>query len=163
MWEGTPNPSLEERSDWEDSLMGTLRIVDLAIFWMSVLSNVQAQTAQIKAAETKNHVGEQAIICSTVVSPLADHSKGNPTFFISMSHILGKYSRFSFGAVTDPNLATLQPSPLTRNLCVTGLIKDCRGVPEIVVEQPNHIEVGNHGLLWPSCTSTAAFEGCARQ
>lgn len=113
-------------------------------FFLAVPSFAQPQTGHLTAADAKNHIGERATVCGNVVSThYAARSKGSPTFMnldepfpkeIFTILIWGS-DRAKFG---DP-----EAKYANRKVCVTGLIKDYKGTPEVVIEQPSQIETQN--------------------
>jgi hypothetical protein len=113
-------------------------------FFLAVPSFAQPQTGHLTAADAKNHIGERATVCGNVVSThYAARSKGSPTFMnldepfpkeIFTILIWGS-DRAKFG---DP-----ETKYANRKVCVTGLIKDYKGTPEVVAEQPSQIETQN--------------------
>jgi hypothetical protein len=103
---------------------------------------VYAQTGRITAAEAKNHVDEKATVCGNVASThYAARTKGNPTFL----NLDEPYPRQIFTILIwgsdRPKFGDPQAKYGNKKVCVTGLIKDYRGVPEVVAEQPSQIEV----------------------
>ena len=122
--------------------MRTLRILGLVFLCLAASSVVQAQTGHLTAAEAKNHVGERATVCGNVVSThYAARSKGNPTFL----NLDEQYPRQVFTILIwgsdRPKFGDPEAKYGNKRVCVTGLIKDYRGVPEVVAEQPSQIEV----------------------
>jgi DNA/RNA endonuclease YhcR with UshA esterase domain len=107
----------------------------------SVAVLVRAQSSRLTTTEAKNHIGEKATVCGTVVSThYAVRTKGSPTF-LNLDEPFPKQvftilvwgsDRAKFG---DP-----ESKFDNKRVCVTGLIKDYKGVPEIIAEQPNQIE-----------------------
>jgi hypothetical protein len=120
----------------------------LAIVWLFVVLTsfaVDAQPPQTKkwtAAEAKAHIGDQATVCGKVASArYASTTRGKPTFLnldkpypnqVFTVLIWGE-NREKFGA----------PEEMYRDkqICVTGKITEYRNVPEIVVSEPQNIEV----------------------
>jgi DNA/RNA endonuclease YhcR with UshA esterase domain len=89
-----------------------------------------AQT--ISAADAKNHIGEQATVCGRVASEkTAVSSRGEPTFI----NLDAAYPNQVFTIlVWGDDRQNVGELPRTgAHICATGLIKDYRGVPEIVV------------------------------
>jgi hypothetical protein len=122
--------------------MGMLRQLGVVLICIVASSQLYAQTGHLTATEAKNHVGERATVCGSVASThFAARTKGSPTFLnldepyprqIFTILIWGS-DRSKFG---DPEVKYGN-----RRVCVTGLIKDYKGVPEVIVEQPSQIEV----------------------
>ena len=97
---------------------------------------------RLSTSEAAAHVGETTTVCGTVVSThYSARTKGQPTF-LNLDEPYPKQvftiliwgdDRSKFG---NPELQYAN-----KKVCVTGLIKNYRGVPEIIVDQVNQIEV----------------------
>jgi DNA/RNA endonuclease YhcR with UshA esterase domain len=97
---------------------------------------------KVTAADAKDHVGETATVCGTVASSrYASSTKGQPTFLnldkafptqVFTILIWGE-NRGKFGAPESEYKG--------KRVCVTGKITEYRGVPEIVVDDPQQIRV----------------------
>jgi DNA/RNA endonuclease YhcR with UshA esterase domain len=111
--------------------MKSLRTLTIASFLLLMgLLPVMAQT--ISAADAKNHIGEQATVCGRVASEkTAVSSRGEPTFI----NLDAAYPNQVFTIlVWGDDRQNVGELPRTgAHICATGLIKDYRGVPEIVV------------------------------
>jgi hypothetical protein len=127
--------------------MNIKRYFQIAILSCMALApcDVLARAPQVKrltAAEAKDHIGEQATVCGKVASTrYAGTSRGKPTFLnldkpypsqVFTVLIWGE-NREKFGA----------PEEMYRDkqICVTGKITEYRKEPEIVVSEPQNIEV----------------------
>jgi hypothetical protein len=122
--------------------MQILRILGLGFLCVVASFGVYAQTGRIAAAEAKNHVGEKATVCGNVVGThYAARTKGNPTFL----NLDEPYPRQIFTILIwdsdRPKFGDPEAKYGNKKVCVTGLIKDYRGVPEVVAEQPSQIEM----------------------
>jgi DNA/RNA endonuclease YhcR with UshA esterase domain len=124
---------------------GRSRILFVGLFFFLTTSSfAQPQADHLTAAEAKNYIGKRATVCGNVASThYAARSKGSPTFLnldepypkeIFTILIWGS-DRAKFG---DP-----ESKYTNKKVCVTGLIKDYKGIPEVVVEQPSQIETQN--------------------
>ena len=118
-----------------------LRLLSTSLLVVLLSAPVLAQK-KLSTAEAKDHVGETATVCGNVVSThYAVRSKGSPTFLNLdepyprqvFTILIWGSDRSKFG---DPEAKFRD-----KKVCVTGLIKDYRGVPEIVVERPSQIEI----------------------
>jgi hypothetical protein len=94
------------------------------------------------AAEAKNHIGDKATVCGVVVSThYAARTKGSPTFL----NLDEPYPRQIFTILIWGSDRAKFGNPEdkygNKKVCVTGMIKDYRGVPEVVAEQPSQIEI----------------------
>jgi hypothetical protein len=107
--------------------------------------DVIAQAQQVKrlfAAEAKDHIGEKATVCGKVASTrYAATTRGKPTFLNLdkpypsqvFTVLIWDENREKFGA----------PEEMYRDkqICVTGKITEYRNAPEIVVSDPQSIEI----------------------
>ena len=122
--------------------MRTAKVLLASFYCLAAWSILYAQAGRLTSAEAKNHIAERATVCGNVVSAhYAARTKGNPTFLnldepypkqIFTILIWGS-DRAKFG---DP-----ENKYANKKVCVTGTIKDYRGVPEVVAEQPSQIEI----------------------
>ena len=122
--------------------MRKLRLLGLCFLCLATSPLLRAQAGQLTATEAKNHTGERATVCGQVVSThYASRTKGSPTFLnldepyprqIFTIPIWGS-DRAKFG---DP-----ESKFENKKVGVTGLIKDYRGVAEVVAQQPGQIEI----------------------
>ena len=122
--------------------MRTLRSLTLTLFCLAISNAAFSQTGHITAAEAKNHVGEKATVCGKVVDThLASRSRGEPTFL----NIDERYPKQIFTIVIWSSDRSKFGDPeakyANKTVCVTGLIKNYRGLPEVVAEKPSQIEV----------------------
>jgi DNA/RNA endonuclease YhcR with UshA esterase domain len=120
----------------------TIRFLGLTFLVLAVSALVHAQTGHITAAEAAKHVGERATVCGQVVSThYASRSKGSPTFL----NLDEPYPRQIFTIMIwgsdRPKFGDPETKYGNKKVCVTGLIKDYKGVPEVIVEQPSQIEI----------------------
>jgi len=100
------------------------------------------QVTRLTAAEAKDHIGEKATVCGKVASTrYAGTTRGKPTFLnldkpypsqVFTVLIWGE-NRAKFGAPEEHYRG--------KQICVTGTITEYRKAPEIVVSDPQGIEV----------------------
>jgi hypothetical protein len=105
-------------------------------------SSVYAQTGHVTATEARNHVGERVTVCCSVVSThFSARTKGEPTFL----NLDEPYPRQIFTILIwgsdRPRFGDPESKYGNKKVCVTGLIKDYKGVPEVIAEQPSQIEI----------------------
>jgi hypothetical protein len=122
--------------------MRTLRRLVLALFVWNASSFASPQIGHLTTAEAKSHIGEKATVCGNVVSThYATRSKGSPTFL----NLDEPYPRQTFTILIwgsdRPNFGDPEAKYSNKKVCVTGTIKDYRGVPEIVAERPGQIDI----------------------
>ena len=121
--------------------MRSARVLMRTFSCFAAFSVLYAQAGRLTSTEAKNHIGEKATVCGNVVSAhYAARTKGNFTFpnldepyprQIFTILIWGS-DRAKFG---DP-----ENTYANKKVCVTGTIKDYRGIQEVVAEQPSQIE-----------------------
>jgi DNA/RNA endonuclease YhcR with UshA esterase domain len=101
-----------------------------------------AATSTLTSAEASSHTGEAATVCGTVASATyAARSRGSPTFLnLDKAHpdhiftiVIWRDNRAAFG---NPEMRYSG-----KRLCVSGVIEDYRGRPEIVVRDPSQINL----------------------
>jgi hypothetical protein len=95
---------------------------------------------RLTATEAKEHIGETAMVCGTVVSSrYASSTKGQPTFLnldkpypsqVFTVLIWGEY-RAKFG--------TPEVDYKDKHICVTGKITEYKGAAEIVATSPEQV------------------------
>lgn len=99
-----------------------------------------AQT-KIPAQQAKNHIGETATVCGNVVSiHYAERTKGSPTFLNLEERYPNQIFTILIWGSDRSKFGDPEAKYANKNVCVTGLIKNYRGIPEIVAEQPNQID-----------------------
>jgi DNA/RNA endonuclease YhcR with UshA esterase domain len=124
---------------------GYVAILPSAMASVRVVQTIPAEQAQ-------EHIGETNTVCGLIASALyMESAKGNPTFL----NFDRPYPNQTF-AVMIPGLSRAafnEPPEVLFNrktVCVTGLIVDYRGKPEIVVEDPSQIVIQEATPTTPS-------------
>jgi hypothetical protein len=116
------------------------------LFAISVLGATVAVFGQAKkqltATEAKDHVGEQATVCGKVASTrYAVTSRGKPTFLnLDKPYPAQVFTILIWGENRD-KFGAPEEKYHDKQICVTGKINEYRGGPEIVVSDPQNIEV----------------------
>ncbi len=124
-----------------------LRWFAIAILSCIVLAprDVIAQAPQVKrltAAEAKYHIGEQAIVCGRVVSTrYAATTRGKPTFLNLDKPYPSQVFAVLIWGENRVKFETPEEQYRGRQICVTGRITEYRKTPEIVLSDPQSIEV----------------------
>jgi micrococcal nuclease len=109
-------------------------------FWIWV-SISTAQQEYIAPIDAHKYIGMEKTVCGTVVSATyAVRTKGRPTFL----NLDRPYPKHIFTVViwgSDRNKFKNPPEAFFRGkrICVTGLIEDYRGEPEMIVRSPDQI------------------------
>jgi len=93
--------------------------------------------------EATNHIGERTTVCGPVVSATwASGSKGQPTF-LNIGKPYPDLQRFAV-VIWMQNRGNFPQAPESyysgKTICVTGLIIEYNGVPEIEVKDPSQIQ-----------------------
>ena len=93
--------------------------------------------------EAKNHIGERTTVCGPVVSTTwASGSKGQPTF-LNIGKTYPDPQRFTVVIWIQHRGNFPQPPEdyySGKTICVTGLIIEYKGVPEIEIKNPSEIQ-----------------------
>jgi hypothetical protein len=122
--------------------MHIFRILGLAFLCLGIPFVGEAQSGHLTTSEARNHIGQKGTICGSVASThYAARSDGNPTFL----NLDEPYPRQIFTIMIwgsdRPKFGDPEAKYGNKKVCVTGLIKDYKGAPEVVAEQPSQIEV----------------------
>src|SRR5215472_18304538 len=122
--------------------MRMLRLLGLSSLCLAISPLLSAQAVRLTPTEAKNHIGERATVCGQVVSThYAARTKGSPTFL----NLDEPYPRQIFTILIwgsdRAKFGDLESKYGNKKVCVMGLIKDYKGVPEVVVQQPDQIEI----------------------
>jgi len=102
-----------------------------------------APSGAISWNEAKYHIGERATVCGPVVSATwASGSKGKPTF-LNIGKPYPDPERFTV-VIWIQNRGNFPQAPEVyysgKTICVTGLIIEYKGIPEIEVKDPSQIQ-----------------------
>lgn len=93
--------------------------------------------------EAKHHIGERTTVCGPVVDSMwASGSKGKPTF-LNIGKPYPDPNRFTV-VIWIQNRGKFPQPPedyyLGKTICVTGLIDEYKGIPQIEVKDPSQIQ-----------------------
>jgi DNA/RNA endonuclease YhcR with UshA esterase domain len=107
------------------------------LFW------ARAASAETTAASgAKNHIGEKATVCGKVVSAhYAARSRSQPTFLNLDKPYPQQIFTIVIWGFDRPKFAEPEAKYQGKSVCVTGEIKEYRGVPEVVASAPAQIRV----------------------
>lgn len=113
--------------------MKTLTVVSALLFMASA-----GQAQSLTPAQAKSHEGENATVCGVVASErTATSSRGEPTFINLDSAYPNQVFTILVWGDDRKNVGEL-PRVGSR-ACVKGMIKDYRGVPEVVVRSSGQL------------------------
>jgi len=122
--------------------MRTARLLMLTFSCFAAFSVLYAQAGRLTSADAKNHIGERATVCGNVVSAhYAARTKGNPTFLNLDEPYPNQIFTILIWGSRRPKFGAPENTYANKKVCVTGTVKDYKGVPEVVAEQPSQIEI----------------------
>jgi DNA/RNA endonuclease YhcR with UshA esterase domain len=105
-----------------------------------VLSSPVAAQKKLTAAEAKDHVGETATVCGSVVSTrYATGTKGQPTFLNLDKPYPNQVFTVLIWGENRSKFGTPESEYKGKRICVTGKITEYKGAVEIVVDDPGQI------------------------
>jgi DNA/RNA endonuclease YhcR with UshA esterase domain len=112
-------------------------VVSCAAFGLWSLS---AGAATLGPEDAAGHVGETATICGVVASAkFAASSRSQPTFLdLGRPYPNAPFTAVIFGDDRS-KFGTPETSLRGKRLCVTGQIRDYRGKPEIILNDPSQL------------------------
>jgi hypothetical protein len=118
----------------------------LAIFsyltFVPMIGQAQARPVNLTAVEAKDHIGEQATVCGKAASTrYAATTRGKPTFLNLDKPYPNQVFTIPIWGENRPNFGAPEEKYRDKQICVMGKITEYRGAPEIVVSDPQSIEV----------------------
>lgn len=124
--------------------MGIRKALCGILFLILLSATTASAQNKLKASEAKDHVGQTATVCGNVASThYAASSNRQPTFL----NLDAAYPNQIFTIVIWGNDRSKFGKPKTefnhKNVCVTGVISEYRGVPEIIATEPSQIKTSN--------------------
>jgi hypothetical protein len=114
----------------------------MMFLFLLILSGTAFAADTISPREAIKHIGKQATVCGTVVSThFSSQAKGQPTFL----NLDKPFPHHVFTAVilsSDRSKFHNTPEKYYRNkkICVSGLIEQYKGIPEIIVKFPGQMK-----------------------
>jgi DNA/RNA endonuclease YhcR with UshA esterase domain len=115
-----------------------MKLLIQIFIWFNVL-HAQPLTTQ----QAKSHIGESQTVCGAVKgSYYAKNSNGSPTYI----NLDGSYPNQPFNIVIwNQYRSTFKIAPEQsykgKNLCITGIIDEYKGIPNIEVKSPSQIQI----------------------
>jgi DNA/RNA endonuclease YhcR with UshA esterase domain len=95
---------------------------------------------KMSAVEARDHIGETATVCGSVVSTrYASSTGGQPTFLNLDKPYPNQIFTIVIWGSTRSKVGTPEGDYKGKRICVTGKITEHRGVPEIIADNPNQI------------------------
>jgi DNA/RNA endonuclease YhcR with UshA esterase domain len=95
---------------------------------------------KLSANDAKNHIGETATVCGSVVSTrYAASTKGQPTFLNLDKPYPNRVFTVLIWGESRSKFGTPESEYKGKRICVTGKILEYKGAPEIVADDPGQI------------------------
>jgi DNA/RNA endonuclease YhcR with UshA esterase domain len=117
-----------------------LRSLLLGFLLAVVLATPAAAQEKLTAAEAKDHIGETATVCGSVVSTrYAVSTKGQPTFLNLDKPYPNQVFTVLIWGENRGKFGTPESGYKGKRICVTGKITEYRGAAEIVADDPGQI------------------------
>lgn len=111
----------------------------LALLLLLLSAIVQAQSS-LSATEAKNHIGGKATVCGEVASThYAERTKGSPTFINLDKPYPNQVFTILIWGTDRTKFGNPDQAYMGKHICASGMIKEFRGVPEIVAYDPSQI------------------------
>ncbi len=123
----------------------SLRALSFSLVILFVVSSFcWAGGKRISAKDASAYVGQTVTVCGYVASTkYAYRSKGQPTFLnLDKPYPNQIFTALIWGS-NRPAFGAPETTYSGKNICVSGLIKSYRGIPEIIVSSPAQISTSN--------------------
>lgn len=134
----SPAARLSRRSSL---LIGVLFLLVALLLFAALVRPAFAQKS-LSAAEAKEHIGEVATVCGTVVTTrYAGSTKGSPTFLNLDKAYPNQVFTIVIWGSDRSKFGRPEVDYREKRICVTGKIREYRGKPEIVADDPGTISV----------------------
>lgn len=122
--------------------MKSLKLIFCAILFAHLSTGLAFAQKHLTTSEAKEHLGEIATVCGAVLGThFASSSNKQPTFL----NLDKPYPDPIFTIVIWGSDRSKFGNPETKyankRVCVTGNIKEYRGAPEVIAEEPSQIEI----------------------
>jgi DNA/RNA endonuclease YhcR with UshA esterase domain len=105
-----------------------------------ILATSATAQRKLTASEAKDHLGETATVCGSVVSTrYATSTKGQPTFLNLDKPYPNQIFTVLIWGENRSKFGTPESEYKGKRVCVTGQITEYKGVPEIVAHDPQQI------------------------
>ena len=101
-----------------------------------------ADKPRLTAAQAKEHIGEEAIVCGLVASTrYADTSRGQPTFLNLDKPYPDQLFTIIIWGRNRAKFGRPEVDLKGKRVCAEGLIESYRGTPQIEAKEPGQITV----------------------
>jgi len=122
-------------------LVGILFCLIITLVLVTLLVQPALAQKKLSATEAKDHVGETATVCGSVVSTrYAASTKGQPTFLNLDQPYPNQIFTVLIWGSNRSKFGTPESDYKGKRVCVNGRITEYRGVPQIVADDPKQIK-----------------------
>jgi hypothetical protein len=98
----------------------------------------------LTASEAKQHIGEHATVCGAVASArYADRTRGQPTFLNLDKPYPDQIFTVVIWGENRAEFCKPEETYANQRICVSGVIRDYRGAPEMTASDPKQIRMNN--------------------
>ena len=112
----------------------------LALLLTVILATPATAQKKLSVSETKDHIGETATVCGSVVSSrYAASTKGQPTFLNLDKPYPNPVFTVLIWGENRSKFGTPESEYKGKRICVTGKITEYKGTPEIVANDPQQV------------------------
>lgn len=123
--------------------MKRLSFLLFILWWVSqtlLLGGDAFGAETISASEAAKHIGETATVCGLVASDkYSPKTRGQPTFLNLDKPYPGQIFTAVIWGSDRPKFGQPEITYHGKNVCVTGKIKEYRGIPEIILYNPDQL------------------------
>lgn len=121
--------------------MKTLTLL-CCLFSLAGFAQTDSTVIRVKPEQAKDRIGKVTTVCGRVASVVFTSIQFNPVY-INFSK---DYPNQPFAAVlTSDNYKRFKPDPFklvtSRQVCVTGMVVDYKGKPQIIIENEAMLEI----------------------
>jgi len=119
-----------------------MKITSRVVLLVLLLPAICAAQSSLSTADARKHIGEKATVCGEVASThYAERTKGSPTFInVDKPYPEQVFTILIWGS-DRPKFGNPDRTYMGKRICVTGDIRDYKGVPEIIAYQPSQIKL----------------------
>ena len=130
--------------NWSGAASGSSNVVTVTMTSDKAITAHFGRDGAIAWDEAKDHFGDRVTVCGLVVDAYyASGTNGKPTF-LNLGNPYPNRNRFTvviWGRYRSSFPQAPESYYLGKTICVTGLIIDYGGIPEIEIRSPSEIEV----------------------
>ena len=110
----------------------------LVVLLLMAASALSASGTTISASEAKDHVGKTVTVCGEVASVEFDDKRSNQPTFLNLDREDNVFTVVILPA-DRPKFGDPEKDYDGKRICVTGIVKLYKGMPEIIARDPSQI------------------------